>query len=102
VCAPGLPDFSWYNTPKRGKIHIQNDHKIYQMAVKYFQWPQNISNGRKIDQVLIKIPRFYNARPTKIYPNWNFWFENKPSGNPGVRVAVACNATVVGRTLFGR
>jgi hypothetical protein len=20
---------------------------------------------------------------SKIYPNWNFWFENKPSGNPG-------------------
>jgi hypothetical protein len=22
------------------------------------------------------------ARPSKIYPNWDFWFENKPSGNP--------------------
>jgi hypothetical protein len=21
--------------------------------------------------------------PPKIYPNWDFWFENKPSGNPG-------------------
>jgi hypothetical protein len=21
--------------------------------------------------------------PSKIYPNWDFWFENKPSGNPG-------------------
>jgi hypothetical protein len=20
--------------------------------------------------------------PSKIYSNWNFWFENKPSGNP--------------------
>jgi hypothetical protein len=20
--------------------------------------------------------------PTKIYPNWDFWFENKPSGYP--------------------
>jgi hypothetical protein len=20
------------------------------------------------------------TRPSKIYPNWNFWFENKPSG----------------------
>jgi hypothetical protein len=20
--------------------------------------------------------------PYKIYPNWDFWFENKPSGNP--------------------
>jgi hypothetical protein len=23
------------------------------------------------------------ARPSKIYPNLNFWFENIPSGNPG-------------------
>jgi hypothetical protein len=22
------------------------------------------------------------ARPSKIYPNWDFWFENIPSGNP--------------------
>jgi hypothetical protein len=20
-----------------------------------------------------------------MYPNWDFWFENKPSGNPGGR-----------------
>jgi hypothetical protein len=25
---------------------------------------------------------FYNLRPSKIYPNWDFWFENKTSGNP--------------------
>jgi hypothetical protein len=34
---PGLPDFSWYKIPKRGKIctnNLTNDHKIYQMAVK--------------------------------------------------------------------
>jgi hypothetical protein len=23
-----------------------------------------------------------NLRTSKIYPNWDFWFENKPSGNP--------------------
>jgi hypothetical protein len=28
------------------------------------------------------MPRFSLARPSKIYPNWDFWFENKPSGNP--------------------
>jgi hypothetical protein len=36
--------------------NIPNYNKINQMAIKYFQRPQN--------------------RP-------NFWFENKPSGNPG-------------------
>jgi hypothetical protein len=29
------------------------------------------------------MPRFSIARPSKIYPNWDFGFENKPSGNPG-------------------
>jgi hypothetical protein len=29
--APGLPDFSWYDLPKRGKI--------YQMTTKYTQSP---------------------------------------------------------------
>jgi hypothetical protein len=25
---------------------------------------------------------FSNLRPPKIYPNLDFWFESKPSGNP--------------------
>jgi hypothetical protein len=25
---------------------------------------------------------FSNLRRSKIYPNWCFWFENKPSGDP--------------------
>jgi hypothetical protein len=33
------------------------------------------------------------ARPSKIYPNWYFWFENIPSGNP---VAVAAAGDVAG------
>jgi hypothetical protein len=28
------------------------------------------------------IPTYSVARPSKIYPNLDFWFENKPSGNP--------------------
>jgi hypothetical protein len=47
----------------------QNGHKIFQMPVKNSQWPQNIST-------------FSNLRSSKIYPNWYFGFENKPSGNP--------------------
>jgi hypothetical protein len=30
--------------------NIPNDHKIYQMALKFFQWPQNTPNGHKIYQ----------------------------------------------------
>jgi hypothetical protein len=44
----GLPDFSWFKIPKRGKI--PNDHKLYQMAIKYFQWQKNRPNGQKICQ----------------------------------------------------
>jgi hypothetical protein len=36
----GLPDFSWYNIPKRGKI--------YQMTIKYTKLSQNIPNCCKI------------------------------------------------------
>jgi hypothetical protein len=36
---PGLPDFSWYNIPKREKYtklpqNVPNVHEIYQMALK--------------------------------------------------------------------
>jgi hypothetical protein len=36
----GLPDFTWYNRPKQEKYTklpqtIPNDHKIYQIGVKY-------------------------------------------------------------------
>jgi hypothetical protein len=39
---------------------------------------------RKIIQINITLS---NLRPPKIYPNWDFWFENKPSGNPGLQSA---------------
>jgi hypothetical protein len=48
------------------------------LAIKYTKWPQNIPNDHKIYQHFL----FY-IRPSKIYPNWDFWFENRPSGNPG-------------------
>jgi hypothetical protein len=33
------------------------------------------------------LPTSFNARHSKIYPNWNFWFENIPSGNPAFNPA---------------
>jgi hypothetical protein len=42
------------------------------MDVKYSKWPYNI-------------PIFSIPRPPKIYRNWDFWYENKPSGNPANR-----------------
>jgi hypothetical protein len=39
-------------------------------------------NGRKNNQKAIKFPAWSIARLSKIYPNWDFWFKNIPSGNP--------------------
>jgi hypothetical protein len=39
----------------------------------------NIPNGHKI----FKFFPIY-VRPSKIYTNWEVWFENKPSGNPAL------------------
>jgi hypothetical protein len=42
-----LPDFYWYNIPKRGKIYQKTEKLktfikyVYQMAVKYSKWPLN-------------------------------------------------------------
>jgi hypothetical protein len=50
--------------------------KIYQTTIDYTKWQLIIPNGHKIYKL------FFILRPSKIYPNWDFWFENKPSGNP--------------------
>jgi hypothetical protein len=44
---------------------------------------KNLTKDSEMDQVSIKyIPTSFIARPSKIYPTLDFWFENKPSGNP--------------------
>jgi hypothetical protein len=48
------------------------------MAIKYTNWQQNRPNGHK------NLPTSFIARLSKIYPNWDFWFENIPSGNPAM------------------
>jgi hypothetical protein len=72
--SPGLPDFSWHNIPKRGKIYqittkLPNFLQIAQMSITYSKWSYNIQS-------------FSILRPSKIYPNWYFWFENLSSGKP--------------------
>jgi hypothetical protein len=39
--------------------------------------------------MFIKYKTFSIPRPFKMYPNWEFWFENKPSGNPDPRYGAA-------------
>jgi hypothetical protein len=64
-------DTMYQNLEKYTKsaLNYQNGHKIYPMAVIYSKWTWNI-------------PTISISRPSKIYPNWNLWFENIPSGNP--------------------
>jgi hypothetical protein len=65
--APGSTDFSLHNTYTKTGRNIPNDHKIYQLAVKYSKWP-------KIHQ---HFP--FKGPNTKIEIFGN---ENLPSGNP--------------------
>jgi hypothetical protein len=50
--------------------NIPNGHKIYEMAV------------HKTDQLAFKFTNIFHLGHSKIYPNYDFWFENTPSGNP--------------------
>jgi hypothetical protein len=57
---------------------MPNYHKVYQMAiktyqmfVKYYKWPKNTRT-------------FSIPKPSKIYPNKDFWFGNIPPSNPAV------------------
>jgi hypothetical protein len=52
----------------------------YQNKTKYTKWPQNAPFCHKIDKMAIKILTSSVARPSKIYPNWEFGFETMPSG----------------------
>jgi hypothetical protein len=48
----------------------------------YTKLPQTIKTAVKFTK---KLPTFSIPRPSKINPNWDFGFENKPSGNPDER-----------------
>jgi hypothetical protein len=52
------------------------------MTIKYTKWPYNISNGRKIDQMVIKYTKIFYSKTLQNLPDWDFWFVNKPSGSP--------------------
>jgi hypothetical protein len=43
---PGLPDLSWYNKPKRGKI--------YQITLKYTKLPQKYTKLPQKYQIYVK------------------------------------------------
>jgi hypothetical protein len=59
---------------KTGK-NVPNEHKKYQILIKH-------PNVHKIYQMPPNISTLSHLRPSKISPNWDFWFEKKPPGNP--------------------
>jgi hypothetical protein len=52
------------------------------MAIKYYKWSLNK-------------PIFTIQRPSKIYPKLDFWFENKPSGNPASETNAAIKLSTI-------
>jgi hypothetical protein len=62
--------------------NVTNSHNISQMSVEYSKRPKNIST-------------FSSLRPSKVSPNWYFWFENKPSGNPVIDESRAQHRRIV-------
>jgi hypothetical protein len=50
---------------------------------KYAKVPLNYQMAAcKIFHMTTKYNNVSILKPSKIYPNWDFWFENKPSGSP--------------------
>jgi hypothetical protein len=66
--------------------NIPTYYKIYQITTKYTKLPQNMTNVYKVYQIALKYPKNIPissiARPSKKYPNLDFWIDNIPSGNP--------------------
>jgi hypothetical protein len=54
------------------------------MAVKYPKWPNNIPNGRKIFQMVVKYTYIIHSKAFQDLPKLDFWHETKPSGSPGL------------------
>jgi hypothetical protein len=39
------------------------------------------------------------SRPSKIYPNWDFWLENIPSGNPDSHLCIGAKLAAIQQQL---
>jgi hypothetical protein len=51
---------------------------IYQKVEKYTKWPLNYQTAIKCTKWPKNIPNISIPRPSKINPNWYFWFEKTP------------------------
>jgi hypothetical protein len=60
---------------------LPKHHKMYQMGIIYSKWPKSK-------------PKVFHSKALKISPNWDFWFENIPSGNPVVHTSQPSTRTL--------
>jgi hypothetical protein len=78
---------TWHDMPRVARFFfVQNTKtgKIYQISTDYTNCPWNLTKDRKMDQVSINLYQHLPLQdPPKFTQIWDFWFENKPSGNPG-------------------
>jgi hypothetical protein len=72
-----LPDWSRSEHTKTGKI--------YQMTTNYTKLTYNIPNGREIFQMVVKYINIFHTKALQNIPKFEFWYKNKPSGNPVVK-----------------
>jgi hypothetical protein len=64
ICIP-----KWENTP--------NDNKIYQTGITIY-----VPNS-KINRMAMKYTNIFHSKAFQNLKNRDFWYANKPSGNPG-------------------
>jgi hypothetical protein len=86
---PGCQIFlgTWYQNRKKYTKWI----KKYTKWIKNIPNEKNVPNGHKISHISIKYSKWslniyvniFQSKALKNLPKLGFWFENKPSGNPG-------------------
>jgi hypothetical protein len=64
-CATGAARFFLAQRTKTGR-NIQNNNKIYPVAIKYTKWPQNIPNCQKIYQMATKKTKWHKIDKTAV------------------------------------
>jgi hypothetical protein len=82
-----FPPFYRHSVPTRiARFFLTQYTKTREKIPNYHQitkLPLSIPNDRKLFQMTIKYTSIFHYKALQIYPNWDFWLENKPSGSPG-------------------
>jgi hypothetical protein len=84
-CCQIFLDTIYQNGRKFTKLPLNYHMAIkcpYQTAIICSKWPTNM-------------PTFSIPRPSEMNPNWSFWFENIPSGNPGYQHCVSLSTCIL-------